>query len=89
MSCPVCIGHSGVHCPCCGAGLSMRDCPDCDGTGKTPYLAWNPLSYEEVKVSEAEWRMLPEESEDTLCRCEEGGHVCRTCQGKGVIPEEF
>lgn len=99
MSCPVCAGHDSAKCPCCGEGLKMAECPDCHGTGKTPWTALNLDTKEIVKVTETAWRMLPEDEDmarhlaaqgkrQNFIQYEEGGFRCPTCYGDGVIEEE-
>lgn len=92
MSCSVCQGYSSDKCPCCSDGARLIKCPDCNGTGKTPYIARNLATNKTKEVSKDEWENLPEETneiDDRWVRHEEGGDRCPTCYGDGVIPEDY
>lgn len=95
MSCEHCKGYSVSYCPVCGAGeVRTITCPDCNGTGKTPYMAYDLRSRNTYEVSELVWLTLPEDEEEArynnrhVCRDEEGGYRCPTCHGDGMIPAE-
>lgn len=100
MSCSVCQGYSSEKCPCCSEGVKSVVCPDCHGTGKTPYLAWNLDTKKVEEVTKSAWIIMPEDEDEAMlltargkkqnyCRYEEGGFVCRTCYGDGKIPEDY
>lgn len=97
--CTVCEGYSSTKCPCCGEGVETAICPDCHGTGKTPYLAVNLVTKEIEEVTESAWLIMPEDEDEAAlltargkkqnyCRCEKGGSICRTCYGHGKYPIE-
>ena len=99
MSCSVCEGYSSHNCPCCSEGIRMVKCPDCHGTGKTPYLAYDMLKNEVVEVTESAWIAMHEEDiaelltargkKQNYFRYEKGGATCKTCHGCGLIPEDY
>lgn len=100
MSCSVCQGYSSDKCPVCNEGVRSVECPDCHGTGKTPWLAWNMNECRIEEVTKETWMTLPEDEEEAdlltirgkrqrYCRYEEGGYVCRTCNGDGRLPEDY
>lgn len=93
MSCSVCAGHDSYNCPCCGEPVRMITCPDCEGSGYTPPMAFDIKHRRFVKVTEQAYNILPPD-EDTAdymgmryCKCEV--EICPTCRGDGKIPEDY
>ena len=89
MSCSVCQGYDSDKCPHCSEGVRFDICPDCNGTGRAPYTAYNEDTDESKIVTMAEWYALPSDSEHGWHRFDEGGHYCSTCHGDGKIPEDY
>ena len=64
-------------------------CTHCNGTGHTPYLAFNIVTRTFVPVTEITWLMLPDTEEkaeikrQNFCRVEID--ECRFCYGTGEI----
>lgn len=89
MSCSVCAGYSSHNCPCCGEDR-MTSCPDCNGTGLAPYMAFDIIDRKFVEVTELAWLILPadedEAEEHTMRYCKADIQACRTCGGVGEIP---
>lgn len=94
MSCSICQGYDDTKCPCCGEEVRMVECPDCKGTGKTPYLAYDMRTSKTIEVEEIVWLTLPEDRQEAEQRrkhtyqLDEGGYRCPTCYGEGIIPED-
>lgn len=95
MSCFACEGHTVTYCPVCGHGeLPMKECPDCHGTGKTAYMAYDMRTNDSYEVEEIVWLTLPESFEEAMMkgknvfRDDEGGDRCPTCGGEGEIIDE-
>lgn len=88
MSCSVCAGHDSYNCPCCGESHTTT-CPDCQGSGYTPYLAYDILAKKDVPVTKSAYDILPidEDAADVMgmrfCKQEIG--ICPTCGGVGQI----
>ena len=93
--CAVCNGYSSHGCPSCSDRTNEITCPDCHGTGVTPWRAVHIETFEIVEVTKDIWIALPEDEYDAketnhiLCRYEEGGDRCLTCYGDGRIPENY
>lgn len=64
-------------------------CTHCNGTGHTPYLAFNIVSRQTTPVTETTWLMLPETEDEAdykrenYCRMEI--EECRYCNGEGEV----
>lgn len=64
-------------------------CTHCNGTGHTPYLAFNIVSRQTTPVTETAWLMLPktedeaESKNENYCRIEI--ERCRCCDGEGEV----
>lgn len=64
-------------------------CTHCNGTGHTPYLAFNIVSRQTTPVTETTWLMLPETEDEAdykrenYCRMEI--EECSHCFGAGEI----
>ena len=86
MSCTVCRGYTGVSCPCCGEVIT---CPDCNGVGYAPYMAFNIHTRCEVEVTEMAWFLLPEDEDGAhdkgMNYCKMPLEKCPTCNGCGDI----
>lgn len=93
MSCSVFAGYSDYNCPCCGESVRMVTCPDCQGSGYTPYLAFDILTRKNVPVTELAYRILPDDEDiaDSLGMrfCKQEIDICPTCRGEGEIPEDY
>ena len=93
MSCAVCAGHSSYNCPCCGEDVRMIECPDCNGTGHTPFMAFDIIKRIDVPVTELAYLILPDdEDEANYFRkryCKQELDTCPTCRGLGEIPEDY
>lgn len=93
MSCSVCAGYSDYNCPCCGEGVRMKTCPDCHGSGYTPYMAFDVKYRRFVHVTEQAYNILPideDAAHDMGMRyCKVEIEVCPTCQGEGEIPIDY
>lgn len=95
MSCSVCQGYDSDRCPCCSEGVKSITCPDCHGTGITPWRKVNILTFEIEDASKEEWIALPEDEIEAMaegvdfCRYEEGGDRCTTCYGDGLIIVDY
>lgn len=93
MSCSVCAGYSSYNCPCCGEDVRMMTCPDCKGTGLTPFRLFNIKTRGVVEVSANMYYSYPkdedsaEEKGEFLCRIPR--EECPTCHGEGEIPEDY
>lgn len=93
MSCSVCEGHDSYNCPCCGR--QVRTCPECGGTGKTPYLAYDLRTNRVSEVPEIVWLTLPEDEDEArrtnrhTFQFEDGGDRCPACHGDGTVPEDY
>lgn len=85
MSCSVCRGHDSRNCPCCG-GSSV--CPECGGTGKA-FTAYDMEKDAIIKVSEDEYRMLPEDEDEAnelgVRYYREDIIDCEMCDGEGYM----
>lgn len=93
MSCSVCAGYISYNCPCCSDDVKMVACPDCQGSGYTPYKALDIITRKEVPVTEIAYMMLPID-EDTAAHygmryCKMEIDVCPTCRGSGEVPESY
>lgn len=93
MSCSVCAGHDSYACPCCGEEIRMITCPDCNGTGYTPYMAFDTLKRIEIPVTEMAYNILPIDEDDAdrmgMRFCKVEIEICPTCHGEGDIHEEY
>lgn len=93
MSCSVCAGYSSYNCPCCGEEVSMVTCPDCEGTGLTPYKAWHIHLRRAVECTKAAWYCLPTSEDEAYAKrenfCRMERTVCPTCKGEGQISEHY
>lgn len=91
MSCAVCAGHDTYNCPCCGDDVRMVECPDCGGTGMTPYKAFNIQSRKEVPVTRLTWLLIPKDEDEAESKgkryCRAYRDICRTCGGLGEIQD--
>ena len=69
----------------------MIVCPDCQGSGYTPYKALDIITRKEVAVTELAWRILPDDENEAESRgmryCKVEIEVCRTCNGAGEIED--
>lgn len=93
MSCSVCLGYDDYRCPCCSEPVRKVTCPDCEGSGYTPYMAYDIKARREIPVTRLAYEMLPidEDTADSLrmrC-CKVEIDICPTCMGEGKIPKEF
>lgn len=90
MSCSVCAGYDSSKCPVCGEGVETRICPDCEGSGYTPYKAYDILAKKEIPITELAWQILPDdedEADDKGMRfCKVEIEICPRCSGEGSIP---
>ena len=88
MSCSVCLGYDDYRCPVCGK-TSGKVCPDCEGSGHLPYMAYDIMGKREISVTEQEWNILPDnedEADDQGARfCKVEIEVCPTCMGEGRL----
>lgn len=93
MSCSVCAGYSSYNCPCCGEDVRMMTCPDCNGTGYSPYKAWHIHRHVEVEVTKTTWLVIPKDEDEALAKgenwCRMDRKICPTCKGEGEIPEDY
>ena len=93
MSCSVCAGYSSYNCPCCGEEPRMIVCPDCQGSGYTPYMAFDVRTRKTTPVSELAYEILPIDEDEALSRgmryCKVEIEICHTCGGSGEIPEDY
>ena len=68
-------------------------CTHCNGTGHTPYLAFNIVSRKTTQVTEATYLALPETEDEAEYRhqnyCRGDIDVCRYCYGAGEVEVEF
>ena len=93
MSCSVCAGYSSQNCPCCGGDYRMVTCPDCNGTGRGPYMLQNIRTRGIIVTDFDHYYLFPRDEEmarmrgENVCRLPRG--LCRTCHGDGEIPEEY
>ena len=93
MSCSVCAGHDTYNCPCCGEGVRMVTCPDCKGSGLTPYRVFNIYTRGIIAVTRDQWFTYPLDEDEAdalgenLCRIPRD--YCPTCKGEGEIPEDY
>ena len=92
MSCSVCAGYSDYNCPCCGEEVKMITCPDCQGSGYTPYMAFDIKTRKTTPVSELAYDILPIDENEAKSMgmrfCKVEIEICRTCNGSGEIPED-
>lgn len=63
-------------------------CTHCNGTGHTPYLAFNTVSRKTTPVTETTWLCLPKTEDEVdkrnhYCRMEI--EECRYCDGAGEM----
>ena len=69
----------------------MITCPDCQGSGYTPYKALDIITRNEVAVTELAWRILPDDENEAESKrmryCKMDIEICPTCGGEGEIPE--
>lgn len=67
-------------------------CTHCNGTGHTPYLAFNIVSRQTTLVTETTWLILPktedeaEYKRENYCRMEI--EECHYCNGEGEVEED-
>ena len=67
----------------------ITTCTHCNGTGHTPYLAFNIVSRQITPVTETTWLMLPDTEEkadakrQNYCRIET--EECHWCDGTGEV----
>lgn len=91
MSCSVCAGYSSYNCPCCGEEPRMIVCPDCQGSGYTPYMAFDIRCRRIIPVNELAYDILPLDEDEAESRgmryCKVEIEVCRTCNGAGEIED--
>lgn len=90
--CSACQGYVGVSCPVCGKGsLQEKTCPKCKGLGHTGYYAFDVIKRVDVKMSEADWLLLPDEEDEAIISgmryCKQEVDICSKCGGEGVIYE--
>lgn len=90
MSCSVCAGYI-EHCPCCGEPARTIRCPKCQGSGYTPYMAFDIITRKDIPVTELAYAVLPpdEDTADSLGMryCKQEIDICPLCNGAGEIPE--
>lgn len=93
MSCSVCAGYSSYNCPCCSEEVKMVECPDCQGSGYTPYKALDIRTRKEIPVTELAYAILPENEDIAQYKgmryCKMDIDICPTCRGEGEIPEYY
>lgn len=91
MSCSVCAGYVGVHCPCCGEEVSMMECPDCEGGGYV-YSSFNIKTRQFAKTTRTAYLVLPENEDIAAYNgenyCQGDIDICKTCHGSGIIYED-
>lgn len=91
MSCAVCMGHDTYSCPVCGPSPAMVTCPDCHGSGYTPYMAFDRISRKCIPVTELAWQLIPNDEDEAesmgMRFCKVEIEVCRTCRGEGEVLE--
>lgn len=91
MSCSVCAGHSSYNCPCCGGGVRMVECPDCEDGME--YYSFNIKTRQFVRVTAVAYQILPFDEDDAESEgkhyCQGDVRRCRTCGGEGEIPENY
>lgn len=89
MSCAVCMGHDTYSCPVCGPSTDMVTCPDCHGSGYTPYMAFDRIKRVCVPVTELAYTILPDDEDEAermrqrFCKVEI--EICPRCRGLGEI----
>lgn len=88
MSCSVCLGYDSYNCPCCGEKHTTT-CPDCQGSGYTPYLAFDIRTRRDIPVTKAAYDLLSidEDAAHTLGMryCKQEIEICPTCYGSGEV----
>ena len=91
MSCSVCAGYSSYNCPCCGEELRMVECPDCEAG--VQFFSFNIKTRQFVKVTKVAFQILPFDEDDARHErktyCQGDIRKCETCNGEGMIPEEY
>lgn len=90
MSCVVCLGHDTFTCPVCGE-TRMVTCPDCKGSGYTPYMAFDRIRRKCLPVTELAYQVLPNDEDEAesmgMRYCKIEIEPCHRCRGAGEIPE--
>jgi DnaJ-class molecular chaperone len=71
----------------------MMTCPDCKGTGLTPFRLFNIKTRGVIEVSANMYYSYPKDEDGAV---EKGEFLCRipreecpTCHGEGEIPEDY
>ena len=71
----------------------MIVCPDCQGSGYTPYMAFDIKTRKFTLVSELAYDILPIDEDEAKSMgmrfCKVEIEICRTCGGSGEIPEDY
>ena len=66
-------------------------CTHCNGTGHTPYLAFNIVSRQTIPVKEITWLILPETEDEAENRrqnyCRIDVEDCPYCYGEGWVKD--
>lgn len=69
----------------------MTTCPDCQGSGYTPYKAFDIKTRKEIPVTELAYMILPADEDmaeyEGKRYCKAEILICPTCHGEGEIPE--
>ena len=69
----------------------MITCPDCEGSGCTPYKALDIRTRREIPVTAMAYAILPDDEDEAEFRrmrfCKMDIEICPTCRGAGEIPE--
>ena len=64
-------------------------CTHCNGTGHTPYLAFDIVNRRTTKVTETTWNMLPKDEDEAERKrwnyCQMEIEECSHCYGEGEV----
>lgn len=91
MSCSVCQGYDSHKCPCCGDGLEVVGCPNCNGTGNADWMVFDIKERVAVPCIESAYLYAAEDEDEAeylgkrYCKlsCE-----CQTCKGEGLVYQD-
>lgn len=71
----------------------MITCPDCQGSGYKPYMAFDIIKRACVPVTDLAWAILPDDEDIAsylgMRYCKMDVELCPTCRGDGEIPEDY
>lgn len=71
----------------------MITCPDCQGSGYTPYMAYDIKTKKDIPVTELAYSILPADENEADSKgmrfCKVEINICQTCKGLGEIPEDY